>query len=130
MKTLHLNLKRKWFDMISSSYKTEEYREIKMYWIKYFIDFNLDGDDFLTEHDIKEIIFCLKNDPKKAFDNYGIKFKNFDTITFSNGFKKDRDQIIIGLKEICVGKMKKEWGYGGEENVFILKLGNVISKNF
>ena len=31
---LHLTLKRKWFDMIASGEKREEYREIKPYWIK------------------------------------------------------------------------------------------------
>lgn len=31
-KTLHLTLKKKWFDMIASGEKWEEYREIKPYW--------------------------------------------------------------------------------------------------
>ena len=34
MKTLHLVLKRKWFDMIKSGEKKEEYREIGDYWGK------------------------------------------------------------------------------------------------
>jgi len=29
---LHLTLKKKWFDLIKSGEKTEEYREIKDYW--------------------------------------------------------------------------------------------------
>ena len=33
---LHLTLKRKWFDMIASGVKTEEYREIKPYWERRF----------------------------------------------------------------------------------------------
>ena len=32
MKILHLTLHRKWFDMIVSGEKKEEYREIKPYW--------------------------------------------------------------------------------------------------
>jgi hypothetical protein len=32
MKILHLTLKKKWFDMIASGEKKEEYREIKQYW--------------------------------------------------------------------------------------------------
>ena len=32
MRVLHLTLKRKWFDMILSGEKKEEYREIKPYW--------------------------------------------------------------------------------------------------
>lgn len=34
MKILHLTLKKRWFDMIASGEKTEEYREIKPYWEK------------------------------------------------------------------------------------------------
>lgn len=36
MKILHLTLKKKWFDLIQSGEKTEEYREIKPYWEKRF----------------------------------------------------------------------------------------------
>lgn len=32
MTVLHLTLKKKWFDMIASGEKKEEYREIKPYW--------------------------------------------------------------------------------------------------
>lgn len=32
MKTLKLTLKKKWFDLIKSGIKKEEYREIKRYW--------------------------------------------------------------------------------------------------
>lgn len=34
MKVLHLTLKKKWFDMIASGEKTEEYRDISEFWIK------------------------------------------------------------------------------------------------
>lgn len=34
MKILHLTLKKKWFDMIASGIKREEYRELKPYWHK------------------------------------------------------------------------------------------------
>lgn len=33
METLQLTLKKKWFDMILSGEKKEEYRDIKPYWI-------------------------------------------------------------------------------------------------
>lgn len=34
MRVLHLTLKKKWFDMIASGEKREEYREMKPYWHK------------------------------------------------------------------------------------------------
>ena len=37
MKILHLNLKAKWYDMIESGIKKEEYREIKPFWEKGFL---------------------------------------------------------------------------------------------
>ena len=36
MDTLQLTLKKKWFDLIKSGQKQEEYREIKPYWSKRF----------------------------------------------------------------------------------------------
>ena len=38
MKTLHLVLKHKWFDMIKSGEKLEEYREVTDYWISRLTD--------------------------------------------------------------------------------------------
>ncbi len=36
-KILHLNLKKMWFDLILCGEKKEEYREIKIYWLKRFL---------------------------------------------------------------------------------------------
>lgn len=33
LRVLNLNLKKCWFDMIDSGEKTEEYREVKPYWV-------------------------------------------------------------------------------------------------
>jgi len=43
MSTLHLTLKKKWFDMIASGEKKEEYREVTDYWHSRLAD----GMDFL-----------------------------------------------------------------------------------
>jgi hypothetical protein len=37
MRVLKLTLKKKWFDMIASREKKEEYREIKPFWAKRFL---------------------------------------------------------------------------------------------
>lgn len=46
MKTLTLFLKKKWFDMIASGEKTEEYREIKPYWEKRLLDYDAIKRDY------------------------------------------------------------------------------------
>lgn len=38
VRTLHLPLKRKWFDLIKSGEKTEEYRLVNDYWRKRLVD--------------------------------------------------------------------------------------------
>jgi len=90
METLHLNLKRKWFDMIASGEKLEEYREIKPYWDRRFID------------EKRQNIL----DATTAFE---IAWKNFNTITFKNGYQKDAPTIIVECKGIEIGKAKPEW---------------------
>jgi hypothetical protein len=46
MKILKLTLKKKWFDMIESRIKLEEYREIKPYWTVRFENNDYDEVEF------------------------------------------------------------------------------------
>ena len=51
MKALHLVLKHKWYDMIDSGIKTEEYRERTPYWEKRLVQAYLNGRiDCVTFH--------------------------------------------------------------------------------
>jgi len=92
--TLHLNLYYKWFDMILSGVKKEEYREMKSFWHKRFL-----------------------------------AGKGFQTITFSNGYGKQRKQFVIE----CLGVQSSlgivEWGAPEGVCVYILKLGQILSRN-
>lgn len=94
MKTLHLNLIKKWFDMIHSGEKKEEYRELSDYW-------------------------------KKRMQK--VKLNGVKTITFSNGYAKDRRQMIVELKYISIRDGLKEWGAIEGKVYFVLHLGNVLS---
>jgi len=46
MKILHLTVERRWFDLIASGEKHEEYREIKPYWAKRIENRNYDEIHF------------------------------------------------------------------------------------
>ena len=94
MKTLHLNLHKKWFDMILSGEKKEEYRELSDYW-------------------------------KKRMTN--VKRQNIKTITFSNGYAKDRRQMVVNLEYISIRNGLAEWGAEKDKVYFVLHLGKVIS---
>ena len=107
MKTLHLILKKQWFDMILAGEKLEEYRELKEYYYKkIFVDFS-NSNWSITDYD----------------------FKHFDTITFSHGYAKNRRQFVVKLKEIEIDKGRHQWGAEYGKYYFVFKLGEIISKN-
>lgn len=93
METLHLNLKRKWYDMILSREKKEEYRAMTDYW-------------------------------KTRMKN--VRKNNIETITFSNGYNKDRDQFIIKLEYISIRTGLEEWGAEKGKSYFVLHLGEIL----
>lgn len=103
MKILHLTLKKKWFDMIASGEKKEEYREKKDYWINRLCDFDL----------------CLKTN---SYEN----FKGYTEIHFRNGYSKDCPKMNIECKGIRLGEGKEEWGAEPGKKYFVIELGEII----
>lgn len=121
---LHLPLKKKWYEMIESGYKTEEYREIKPYWIKRLLkgaetsfcaidDISDDTANFYSTH------------PRKI--NQGLAFgglaKSFDKVKFSYGYTKRT--MMFNVRYFGVLKGKKQWG-APSEDVFVIGLGRRI----
>lgn len=103
LKTLHLNLKKKWFDMIFARIKKEEYRDLTSYWETRLANF--------------------------IFDQL-VEWKDFDSITFSNGYAKNRRQFEIELCGIDIREGNPEWGAEKGKEYFVLELGNIIRSNF
>jgi len=117
MKTLHLTLKKKWFDMIASGEKLEEYRDIKSYWIKRLVD-KIFLDEIHFNH-------WLNNLPQHVTLQHVVN--NFNTITFKNGYQKDAPTIIVECKGIEIGKAKPEWSDNWQGDVFIIKIGKILT---
>ena len=109
MKTLHLPLKAKWYEMIESGVKTEEYREIKPYWEKRLLKY---GDVWGSRKDVIRI-------NKKSM----LLFRHYDVVKFSYGYTKRT--MTFEIESITIGKGKPEWGAPTEE-VFIIKLGKRV----
>ena len=112
MKTLHLNLKKQWFDMILSSEKKEEYRDMTEYWAKKFYKPG-----------------CYNSDDLRPISENPNMFKKFQTITFSNGYSKDRRQFEIKLNHFGIHTGRKEWGAEKDKQYFVLHLGDVVRSN-
>lgn len=109
METLHLTLKKKWFDMILSGYKKEEYRELKDYWCNRF---------------------CLRNWQSFEIEIFEHALNwdklQFKTITFTNGYGSDKPQFVIEFKGVKIAKGKTHWGAEPHETYFVFKLGNIL----
>jgi len=121
MKTLHLNLKKKWFDMIISGKKLEEYRDIKESMISILFDWKKSGQTR------KDFVNDLKFDV--YYPGYWSWLKEFETITFSNGYSKNRDQFVIEFKNIEIRKGNTDWGAEKAKKYFVLELGKILIKN-
>lgn len=111
MKVLHLTLKKKWFDLIASGEKKEEYRELKPYWESRFID---------TYPSYNVSLLQAMN---------GMGMVAFDRIIFRNGYSKDAPKIEVECKGIFIGTAKPEWSDNWPGDVFIIKLGDIIHKS-
>ena len=106
MRKLYLTLTEKWFDMILSGEKPEEYRELKEYWAKRLVD--------APEPNIY--------DPK----GQEVNFKQFDVVVFSNGYHKDRRQMTVDFKYTDIGPGQEKWGAEQGKSYFRLHLGKVL----
>ena len=125
MKTLDLVLRRKWFEMIASGEKTEEYREIKPYWIVRMME-EVDMDFHGYNKVSHETARFYENNPyllKRALYHGSMKFKDFYKVTFHLGYSKDRPSMTFAIKEIVIDEGKEEWGALPGETYFVIKLG-------
>lgn len=119
MSTLHLVLKGKWFDMIASGEKKEEYREIKPYWERRF-----------SCSYIEKLISRPCSSIYKSMNIYNVGCSR-DTITFRRGYFKNAPEMTVEFKCIITGKAKPEWSDNWKGDVFIIKLGDILcKKNF
>lgn len=113
MKILDLPLKAKWYKMIESGVKTEEYREIKPYWEKRLLNYkaikaNARGIAF------KKYFLGLKFDACVEFP------RGYTHVRFRYGYTKRT--MLREIESIRFGYGNPEWGAPKDEQVFIIKL--------
>ena len=113
MKILKLTLRKIWFDMIASGEKTEEYREIKKFWLQRFTE---------TYPGPPEMVCVMKDGTRFEFDF----ISEFDQVEFTNGYGKHRPKITLECKGIHIGTGKPELGAEHGGNYFVIKLGKMI----
>jgi hypothetical protein len=121
-KILHLTLKKKWFDMIASGEKKEEYREIKRYWA-----------DRLTYHEHHERITCVDSledeiyrDHSRGLMATGVFKQLFDVVEFKNGYSANAPIIRLKFESVRYGYGHEDWGAEPGKKYFVIKLGERI----
>ena len=137
-KILILILIQQWFIATFKGIKKEEYREITPFWAKRLLC--MENGDNLTECYSEDTInfHCVYlsklnlkyNSIEEALQLFHIRFKEFESTDIRNGYKSLNKvpRFIIENKGISIGKGNPEWGYVGEDNVFIIHHGEVLKK--
>lgn len=108
-KILTLTVSKQWFDMIVAGEKTEEYRDIKSYWINRLLQAKYgESDEYRkvamhSEFDMLISNFKLKELLKKET----ARFIPYTHVLFINGYRKDSPRIEKEIESITIGKPKK-----------------------
>jgi hypothetical protein len=97
-----------WFDMIRTSEKKEEYREINRYYEKRF------GLYFVRKVGKQD---CLWSDGRKSVPTI---------LHLTNGYGHDKPQLWAHIESISIGRGNPEWGAPVDRDVFIIRLGDVF----
>ena len=103
-KVLTLTVNKEWFSRILSGEKTEEYREIKPYWLARLFQNNSNIVD------MKYLASGLEGRTdlfKKYIEEQRIVSKQYTHVLFINGYRKDSPRIEKEIESITIGKPKK-----------------------
>lgn len=106
-----LPIKKKWFDMILSGEKKEEYREIKPYYISRF-------------KNIMKVPELVSDD--SFIDGLSVHADKFIyRIQFRNGYSKTSPSFIAKCT-LSVGTGKEEWGAEKGREYFVLTIHEIL----
>lgn len=107
-----LTIKKKWFDMILSGVKKEEYREIKPYY-----DSRLLKEFGMFREDNKLVIGNVY--PPQDLSKQQIKFRN--------GYNNNSPSITA-ICSLDIGTGKEEWGAEPGKLYYILKIHELLNE--
>lgn len=111
MKPLYLVLTEKWYDMIESGEKKEEYRDFSMYWLRRLVD-----NSFYDQ-----IASCVVG-------NRPVPFKPYKEVIFQLAYPKNPPRMTFKIKCIRIGHPQPGWCPKEAEghDKFIIELGERI----
>ena len=128
---LHLVLIRKWWDMIESGEKKEEYRSLTPYWFTRLCVYKECGHFYRKVTNKDAELFEVNKDGFASSVQRGINSvysnllpRDFTYVTFHLGYTNTT--MTFEMEEISIGKGREDWGAPTDKEVFIIKLGKRI----
>lgn len=110
MTVLIIPIKKKWFKMLCSGEKTEDYREIKPYWIQRFGWQDKVFPDDSPEHPHRLVVTSITM-----------------PVIFRNGYNSDSPYLKCFV-HITKGFGRSEWGAKPKTKYFVLRIDKVLEK--
>ena len=115
---LTLPIQKKWYDMILSGEKKEEYREIKEYYEtrfqNLFVAITIYPSSFFSDRSKYELL------QGEAVPEE-IRKDSIQEIIFRNGYSKDSKAIKASCR-LRIGKGRPEWGAEPDKQYYILEI--------
>ena len=119
-KTLHLVLKRKWWDMIASGEKKEEYREVCHYWARRLLNEHYRWYSLNTDYP-KDFLGWIREHLDHRAD---IQFRQFEKVCFHLGYTNNTMTFMITSMNVMYGGVcRQDWGAEPNKYYFVIKLG-------
>ncbi len=130
MKTLQLPLQRPWFELTKAGTKTEDYRDISLYWFKRLVfnhqkvlEYHGLNTPFITNTEILAFVTNPKTSKRFAF-------KPFEVNKMTLGYPKASDNSKVLLYQhngITIGTGNPDWGAIPGKLYFIIKHGKQLN---
>lgn len=114
-KVLYLTLNRRWYLLIESMKKPEEYREIKAYWWRRFLRDT-------RGHKAPSMLYNLISLQASIKIKY-LEYKHFDIVHFKNGYSKTAPEMSFEFKSIEIREGNPDWGAVPGKLYFVISLG-------
>lgn len=118
MKTLHLNLTGKWYDMIESGQKPVEYRDLTAYWTKRLCKYGPAKRGFGQQNICMTDCIC-----KLPACNHRVP-TDIEEICFHRGYTKTK--MTFKLKTIIVSYGDPKLGAPARQRCFCIVLGERV----
>jgi len=131
MKALYLVLIGKWYDMIESGEKPEEYRDITPYWLQRIFEmpiFEIPTIEEDTQYiSVDETTAQFYSNPKhfellREAIAKGVLRPRFKEVTFQRAYPKNPPRMTRPLVSVSVGTGNPAWGAVPNKNYLKLKL--------